>query len=51
MPSRKALLSIVDGLSAALFPNRLGSEELADEGIDYFVGHTLDRTASAAACR
>jgi serine O-acetyltransferase len=44
MPSRKALVGIVDGLSVALFPNRLGSAELDDEGIDYFVGHTLDRT-------
>ena len=27
---------------AALFPNRLGPPDLTDEGIDYFVGHTLD---------
>ncbi|MDS4069396.1 MAG: serine O-acetyltransferase EpsC [Candidatus Competibacter sp.] len=44
LPSRKALVGILDGLSAALFPNRLGSPELTDEGIDYFVGHTLDTT-------
>ena len=44
LPSRKALVGIVDGLSAVLFPNRLGSPELTDEGIDYFVGHTLDAT-------
>ena len=44
LPSRKALVGILDGLSAALFPNRLGSPELTDEGIDYFVGHTLDAT-------
>ncbi len=42
LPSRKALLSILEGLSAALFPNRLSSGELSDESIDYFVGHTLD---------
>lgn len=44
LPSRKALVGILDGLSAVLFPNRLGSPELTDEGIDYFVGHTLDAT-------
>ena len=44
LPSRKALVGILDGLSAVLFPNRLGSPELTDEGIDYFVGHTLDVT-------
>jgi serine O-acetyltransferase len=42
LPSRKALTGIVDGLAAALFPNRLGTPELTDEGLDYFVGHTLD---------
>jgi serine O-acetyltransferase len=44
LPSRKALTGILDGLSAALFPNRLGLPALSDEGIDYFVGHTLDTT-------
>ncbi|HEV7929687.1 MAG TPA: serine O-acetyltransferase EpsC [Nitrosospira sp.] len=42
LPSRKALASIVEGLSSALFPNRLGQPELTDAGIDYYVGHTLD---------
>ncbi|MEI8362941.1 MAG: serine O-acetyltransferase EpsC [Betaproteobacteria bacterium] len=42
LPSRKALQSVVEGLAAALFPNRLGLPDLKDEGIDYFVGHTLD---------
>lgn len=42
LPSRKALVGIVDGLSAALFPNRLGLPELTVGGIDYYVGHTLD---------
>lgn len=32
----------MEGLSAALFPNRLGPPGLTDEGIDFFVGHTLD---------
>ncbi len=42
LPSRKGLQRILDGLGAALFPNRLGLPDLNDEGIDYFVGHTLD---------
>jgi serine O-acetyltransferase len=42
LPSRKALSGVLDGLSAALFPNRLGAPELTDEGLDYFVGYTLD---------
>ena len=42
LPSRKALAGVLEGLSAALFPNRLGTPELTDEGLDYFVGHTLD---------
>ncbi len=42
LPSRKALVGIVDGLAAALFPNRLGLCEVTGEGVDFFVGHTLD---------
>ena len=42
LPSRKVLQSILEGLGAALFPNRLGMPDLKDEGVDYFVGHTLD---------
>lgn len=42
LPSRKALAEIIEGFSAALFPNRLGLPDLNDEGIDYYVGHTLD---------
>jgi serine O-acetyltransferase len=42
LPSRKVLQTIVEGLGAALFPNRLGLPDLKDSGIDYFVGHTLD---------
>ena len=42
LPSRRVLAGVVEGLSAALFPNRLGWRELAAESVDYFVGHTLD---------
>jgi len=44
LPSRKVLIPIIDGLSAAMFPNRLGLPDLTDEGIDSYVGHTLDVT-------
>lgn len=42
LPSSKALSHIVDNLAAVLFPNRLGQPDLSDEGVDYFVGHTLE---------
>ncbi|MCX7103548.1 MAG: serine acetyltransferase [Methylobacter sp.] len=42
LPSSKELHKILDGLGAVLFPNRLGLPDLNDEGIDYFVGHTLE---------
>jgi serine O-acetyltransferase len=42
LPSRKVLVGIVEGLAAAMFPNRLGLPGLGDEGLDYYVGHTLD---------
>ncbi|SET59534.1 serine O-acetyltransferase [Nitrosomonas marina] len=44
LPSRKILAGVAEGLGAALFPNRLGSSELANEGIDHYVGHTLNVT-------
>lgn len=44
LPARKMLINVAEGLSAALFPNRLGSSELADEGVDHYVGHTLNIT-------
>ncbi len=44
LPLRKILVGVAEGLSAALFPNRLGSSELPDEGIDHYVGHTLNIT-------
>lgn len=43
LPSRKELQVILDGLNGVLFPNRLGRPDLTEEGIDYFVGFTLDR--------
>lgn len=42
LPSRQVLRRILEHLAAVLFPNRLGLPDLNDEGIDYYVGHTLD---------
>jgi len=42
LPSRKVLQGVIEGLGAALFPNRLGMPDLKEESLDYFVGHTLD---------
>jgi serine O-acetyltransferase len=44
LPSRAALVGIVEGLSAAMFPNRLSAHVLVGDSVDYFVGHTLNMT-------
>jgi serine O-acetyltransferase len=41
-PSRDALIAIMNGLSAALFPTHYGQHELTAESIDYFVGNELN---------
>jgi serine O-acetyltransferase len=47
LPSRDALVKVVTGLRAALFPEHFGATDLSDDGIDYFVGRTLDATLFA----
>jgi serine O-acetyltransferase len=42
LPSKKILAQLVENIGSVLFPNRLGKPELTDEGLDYYVGHTLD---------
>jgi serine O-acetyltransferase len=45
LPSREALVEVVAGLRAALFPAHFGCGlDLSEESVDYFVGHTLDAT-------
>ncbi len=44
LPSREAVARIIDGLFAAFFPTHFVLPDLTDEGIDYFVGQTLDAT-------
>lgn len=42
LPSRDALQQVIRELCGALFPMRLGPQELREETEDYYVGHTLD---------
>lgn len=42
LPSPQAVEAVVEGLKAALFPMRLGPQDLRQESEDFFVGHTLD---------
>ena len=42
LPSRDSLAHIVSDLRAAFFPGHFGATDLSDEGMRYFVGHTLD---------
>ncbi|MFL6672150.1 MAG: serine O-acetyltransferase EpsC [Massilia sp.] len=44
LPSREALLEIIEGVSAVLFPTHYGRPDLNDESIDFFVGDTLNIT-------
>ena len=44
LPSHDALFAIARGLRSALFPAHFGPSDLSEEGLDYFVGHTLDAT-------
>lgn len=42
LPSRDLLQQIIRDLCGALFPMRLGPQELREDSEDYYVGHTLD---------
>ena len=46
LPSKSALVGILHGLCAVLFPTHYGRAGLTDESIDYFVGDTLNTTLS-----
>lgn len=41
LPSRELLAGMIQNLSGALFPMRLGPPTLQPEGEDFYVGHTL----------
>ena len=42
LPSRLALIEVMEGLRAALFPGHFGAIDLTPESTRYFVGMTLD---------
>ncbi|RYY76465.1 MAG: serine acetyltransferase [Gammaproteobacteria bacterium] len=42
LPSRDVLQQVLVDLCGALFPMRLGPQDLREESEDYYVGHTLD---------
>lgn len=46
-PSREALKEIAESLCGVLFPMRLGPPDLHQEGEDFYVGHTLDKSLNA----
>ena len=43
LPSREAVLAVVEDLRAVLFPGYFGTSDLHDESLHYFVGATLAR--------
>lgn len=47
LPSRSSIEEIVERLASALFPMRLGPNDLREESEDFFVGHTLDAALNA----
>jgi serine O-acetyltransferase len=47
LPSHDALVMIARSLRAVLFPAHFGPSDLTEEGLEYFVGHTLDATLLA----
>ncbi|MCK6550062.1 serine acetyltransferase [Myxococcota bacterium] len=42
LPSREAVGSVIRDLTSVFFPGHFGAADLSDEGMHYFVGHTLD---------
>lgn len=47
LPSPDAVAAVVKKLYAALFPRHGGGQDGTDDGLDYFVGHTLNSALSA----
>jgi serine O-acetyltransferase len=42
LPLRAVLVEVIEGISMALYPNRLGSEALSDDSVDTFVAQRLE---------
>jgi serine O-acetyltransferase len=42
LPSPEAVAHVIKGLRSALFPRHAGGQDGSDQGLDYFVGYTLN---------
>ncbi len=49
LPSRSVMASVIESLSGALFPLRLGPDQLRQESEDFYVGFELERALNALA--
>jgi serine O-acetyltransferase len=47
LPSREAVIEIVEGLRSVIFPGYFGTADLREESLHYFIGATLERTSRA----
>ncbi len=47
LPSRDAVVAIVEALRSVLFPGYFGHSEITPENLRFHLGHTLDRVQSA----
>lgn len=47
LPSRTIMSEVIDTITRALFPMRLGPADLREESEDFYVGHSLDAALSA----
>lgn len=47
LPSRSIMSEIIDTITRALFPMRLGPADLREESEDFYVGHSLDAALNA----
>ncbi len=43
LPSPEAVAEVLTGLRSALFPRHAGGQDGTDQGLDYFVGYTLNK--------
>ncbi|HET6437300.1 MAG TPA: serine O-acetyltransferase EpsC [Anaeromyxobacter sp.] len=47
LPSREAVIALVEDLRAVLFPGYFGTSDLHDESLHYFIGDTLARALAS----
>ncbi len=47
LPSREAVIQVVEDLRSVLFPGYFGTSDLRDENLHYFIGATLEKACRA----